>query len=143
MRKELFLFKEILTGGIQYESLSKRKWVLNELSEYPWVGLGAGTATYELYKSLFLKNTADIEPDMEVATSDLLIPLIKNNLGIGFVPEIMSEPLLKDHRLVQIPLSCELPVRKIELVYDKGRGRNAVADELRRYLIIMGEEGIR
>lgn len=129
VKKELFSFREILTGGVQYLNLGKRKWKLEELKDYPWVGLGEGTATYEMYKELFLKNGVDIEPDMEVATSDLLFPLIKNNMGIGFIPESVATLWIKKQQLVQIPLECELPIRKIELVYDKGRVRSAIADE--------------
>lgn len=39
---------------------------------------------------------------MEVATSDLILPLIQNNLGIGFVAEELTAPLLEEGKLVQI-----------------------------------------
>ena len=49
--------------------------------------MGRESATYRLYKDFFIEHGVDYEPDMEVATSDLMLPLIENNFGIGFVPE--------------------------------------------------------
>lgn len=49
---------------------------------------GRGSATYKLYKDFFIKNGIDIV----------------NNMGIGFVPKKMAEPLLEENRLVQIPV---------------------------------------
>lgn len=130
----LLSFYEILAGGRQYQELAQRSWEPAELEQYPWVGLGDGTATYEFYRAFFLKHHADIEPDIQAASSDLLIPLIKHNFGIGLIPERMAQPLLDAQELVQIPLSCRLPERKICLVCDKGRGRSLLAAQLQKYL---------
>lgn len=131
---DLMVFREILVGSMQYNMLCSKRWDLESLKAYPWVGIGAGTVTYEWYKDFFLQNKVDIEPDTEAASTDLLIPLILGNMGIGFVPEIMAMPWLKQQKIVRIPLSCELPDRKICLVTDRGRGRSAVSDELQKYL---------
>lgn len=127
-------FHELLVGGTQYRYLCKEKKGLNQLSECPWVGLGKGTATYDLYKDFFLKHNADMELDMEVATSDLMLPLIQNNLGIGFVPESLALPLLNAKTLVQIPIDCEPPMRSLQLLSDKERGKSMAADTFYKYL---------
>lgn len=138
--KRLTGFREILVGGAQYEKAGSVPWDLQDLTEYPWVGIGAGTATCELYREYFFRQNVNIEPDTEVATSDLLIPLIRAGMGIGFVPERMAQPYLKKGELVQIPLTCELPKREIGLVYDSGRGKSAAAEELRKYLLDQSEK---
>ena len=107
---------------------------LEEIKKYPWIGVGTGSATYELYKNFFIDHKIDVEPDMEVATSDLLIPLIKSNLGIGFVPEKMAMPLVEEGKLVQIPLRSSIPERFIQIVSDKGRARSLAADTFYRFL---------
>ena len=73
---------------------------------------------------------------MEVATSDLLLPLIEKNLGIGFVPKKLAGPLLEEKKLVQIPLNCDIPGRSIQIISDKGRGRSLAADTFYKYCII-------
>lgn len=127
-------FHEILVGGTQYKHLCREKMSLDALMKYPWIGLGKGTATYELYKDFFIKHHVDMELDMEVATSDLLLPLIRNNLGIGFVPESLALPLLQRKTLIQIHTECEIPERSISLISDKGKGKGTAADTFYKYL---------
>lgn len=76
----------------------------------------------------------DIELDMEVATSDLMLPLLENNLGIGFVPEVLARPSLEKGNLVQLPVSCVLPGRSIQIVSDKGRGKSPAAAAFYKYI---------
>lgn len=127
-------FKEVLVAGTQYESLGMTPLELKNLKSYPWVGLGRETATYELYKDFFIRHRVDMELDMEVATSDLMLPLIENNFGIGFVAEGLALPLLKEGRLIQIPVKCDIPQRSIQIVSDRGRGRSLAADTFYKYL---------
>ena len=107
---------------------------LEDIKKYPWIGVGTGSATYELYKNFFIEHKIDVEPDMEVATSDLLIPLIESNLGIGFVPEKMALPYLEEGKLIRIPLRGHIPERSIQIVSDKGRARSLAADMFYRFL---------
>lgn len=127
-------FEEILTGGFQYKNVCSAPLDLKDIKNYSWIGLGRGSATYELYKNFFIAHKIDIEPDMEVATSDLMLPLIENNLGIGFVPEKLALPLIKEKRLVQIHINCSIPKRSLQIVSDKGRGRGLAADTFYKYL---------
>ena len=127
-------FKEILVGGEDYADVAEKKLKLSELHEYSLIGLGSETGTYRFYKNLFEEHQVDYELDMEVATSDLILPLIQNNLGIGFVAEELTAPLLEEGKLVQISPDVEVPARKIQMVWDKGRGRSHAADILCKYL---------
>lgn len=128
-------FREILAGGTQYAELCGKPLELKDMKKYPWIGLGRGSATYHLYKDFFIEHGIDFEPDMEVTTADLMLPLIESNLGIGFVPEQWALPLLEEKKLVRIPLDCEIPKRSIQIVSDKGRGQGLAADTFYRYLI--------
>lgn len=132
--KKLMDFQEILVGGTQYESLGEKKLELERFGEYPWIGLGRGTATYEFYKEFFIRRHIDMELDMEVATSGLMIPMIQNNLGIGFVPQTLAAPLIRKKKLVRIDLDCEIPAREIGAVADRGKGRSRAADIFYQYL---------
>lgn len=131
---KILRFTEILAGGTEYRHLIHTPLALKDLKEYPWVGLGHGTATYELYKIFLTEHQVDLDPDIEVATSDLLLPLIENNLGIGFIPEKLALPLVKEKRLFQIPLACEIPVRFLQIISDQGRGMSLAANMLYEYL---------
>lgn len=127
-------FHEILVGGTKYKDLCQMPLELKDMKNYPWIGLARGTATYELYNDFFFRNNIDISLDMEVATSGLMLPLIENNLGIGFVPKQLALPLLESGRLVQVQIDCAVPKRQIQLVSDKGRGKSFAADTFYNYI---------
>lgn len=127
-------FEEILVGGTDYADIAKKGLSLKELHTYSLIGLGSGTCTYEFYKNLFLENQTDLELDMEVATSDLILPLIQCNLGIGFMAKTLAAPLLQKNELVQIKLDISIPKREIQMVWDKGRGKSRVAEIFCKYL---------
>lgn len=127
-------YEEILVGGLQFENLGEKRLELKDMKQYPWVGMGSASATYHLYKDFFIAHKIGLEPDMQVETSGLMLPLIESNLGIGFVPEKLALPLLEKKRLVQIQLNCEIPKRSIQIALDKGRGRSFAADTFYKYL---------
>ncbi len=135
-------FAEILVGGMRYQDLCKTSLQLKDIRKYPWIGLGRESATYALYKDFFIQHGVDFEPDMEVETSDLMLPLIENNFGIGFVPEKIAAPLIKEGKLVQIPISGDIPGRSIQVVSDRGRGKNFAADTLYKFLKGFSQESI-
>ncbi len=127
-------YEEILVGGTEYAELANAPLELKNIGRYPLIGLGRESATYRFYKEIFLAQGMDLELDMEVATSGLMLPLIEKNLGIGFVPEKLAAPLLKEKKLVRIPLACDIPSRSIHIVSDKGRGKGLAADTLYSFL---------
>lgn len=127
-------FEEVLVGGIQYRNLCETILEPKDMKQYSLIGLGRESATYHLYKSFFIERGVDFEPDMEVATSDLMLPLIENNFGIGFVPQKLALSLLSEKKLVQIPINCPIPKRSIQIVSDKARGKNLAAETLYQYL---------
>lgn len=88
-----------------------------ELSYYPVISLGSGTSTADFYLEEFSKNGCTFNPEIEAATADQIIPLVKHGLGIGFVPE----DFLKSERDVRIINLIEpLATRDIVLVRKKG-----------------------
>lgn len=127
-------FDEILAGGTQYIHLCNTSLELEDICKYPLIGLGRESATYRFYKDVFIKQGIDLEFDMEVATSDLMLPLIEKNLGIGFVPENLAKPLLEEKKLVRIHLNSDIPSRSIQIISDKGRGKSLAANTLYNFL---------
>ena len=84
-----------------------------------------GTASYEYYRKVFYpEQHLDYEPAMEVATADLVIPLLRNNLGVGFVPEPLATPFFENGSLVPLTLNVPLPSRKVNMLWDKGRSQS-------------------
>lgn len=132
--EDLMTFREVPAGGPDYAALSDRSMTLKEFRLHSIIGLGYGTASYEYYRKVFIEQHLDYEPAMEVATADLVIPLLQNNLGVGFVPEPLAAPYFKDGSLVPLALNVPLPSREIKMLWDKSRSQSRATAIFCNYL---------
>lgn len=130
----LMTFREVPAGGSDYAALSNRPMTLKEFRLHSIIGLGYGTASYEYYRKIFIEQHLDYEPAMEVATADLVIPLLQNNLGVGFVPEPLATPFFENGSLVPLTLNVPLPSREVKMLWDKSRSQSRATATLCNYL---------
>lgn len=87
------------------------------------------------YRQFFLENSADLKPDIEAATTDQMMTLVKSELGLAFVPEPMARSSLRRRSIVQLTLREEIPQRSVSLVYDRHRPLNTAAREFQKQLL--------
>ncbi len=127
-------FNEILIGGSQYRYLADSPLSLKRLSELPFICMDKTTGSHKFYRDLFISEGLEMEPDIEVATSDMILPVVENNLGLGFVPEQFASQALSDGRVFKINTDIEIPPRYICMLKDKGRSLSAAADRLAGFL---------
>lgn len=120
-------FQDILVGGRTFEHLTGRAVSLSELKEYSLMGLGRETMTYKLYNRFFMTHGQEFAPDIEVATTDQILLMVKSELGLAFVPEPMTRESLNKEEIVTIQLQEEIPMREICLVYDYQHPLNSAA----------------
>lgn len=120
-------FQDILVGGRTFEHLTGRAVGLSELKEYSLMGLGRETMTYKFYNRFFMTHGQEFAPDIEVATTDQILLMVKSELGLAFVPEPMTRESLKKEEIVTIQLQEEIPMREICLVYDYQHPLNSAA----------------
>ena len=132
----LMPFQEILVGGTTFTALGSQELSLREVKNYPLISLGRETMTYKFYNSVFLSHGLDLSPDTEAATADQILPLVKCELGLAFLPQPMAAPSLLKKEIVQIPLKDEIPERQICLVYDSQHPMGAAARELKNTILL-------
>ena len=131
----LHSFQEILVGGTTFTALGSQELSLKELKNYPLICLGRETMTFQFYNELFYKNGIELLPDTEVATTDQILPLVKNELGLGFVPELMAQEALSKREIVKISLKETIPERNVCMVYDYQHPLNSAAKELKKMIM--------
>lgn len=83
--------QEVAVCGDYFQALTEQPITLTELSDYPLVSLGPRSMTYELYSRWFSEHGLPFTPAIEAATADQILPMVQNNLGVGFVPEAFLE----------------------------------------------------
>lgn len=74
------------------------------------------------------------EPDIEVATADQILPIVKSSMGIGFIAEFMAKEALAKGEIIELPLDDPLPSRSICLVEERNRSLSVAARKLKSYL---------
>lgn len=135
-RKNLRPLREIAVCGEAFSNLvnSENPISFRRIAKKPIVSLGPKTSTYEFYLKLFLEHGASFSSDIEAATADQILPLVRHNLGIGFVPVDFLEDITEDSGIYEIPLKEEIPKRYITLLKKKGRTLSPPAKELERII---------
>lgn len=133
-------FQEVLVGGRTFTALGSQELSLMEVQDYPFICLGKETMTYQFYDQLFLAHGLELKPDTEVATTDQILPLVKYELGLAFLPEPMVSQSIAQHEIVPIPLREEIPEREICMVYDSKRPMSIAAQRLKKILLEDYEE---
>lgn len=126
--------QDILVAGSYFSDLADQVVSLKELQRYPLVCLGRDTKTYELYEELFAKHGLVLRPDIEVATVDQILPMVKYDLGLGFLPEFFAREAIKAGEVYKVQLAEAIPRRTICLVRDGSRPISAAALALERML---------
>lgn len=132
---ELKAINEILIASPKFSNLANKKVHLKDLEQYPLISLAQNTRTYELYNKFYLDHNLEWNPDIEVATSDLILPMVKHNLGLGFIPSEFAIDAINKGEIIEIKLYEKTPQRHICLVQDHHRGLSIAARAMRDMLI--------
>lgn len=111
-------FQEILVGGQTFHSLAAREISCEELQTCPLICLGKETMTFRFYRDLFLSAGLGLRPDIEAATTDQILLLVKCELGVAFLPEPMALEAVRKGEIIRIPLKEKIPTRYVCMVYD-------------------------
>ena len=121
------------------DKLCCKKGYLNgkntDIFDLPYVSNNKNSLTYQFYKDYFASMGINKEPDIEVATSDQILPIVKSGIGIGFISEFLADPALLNNEIEEIALPTPPPKRSICLVEDKNRTLSMAANTFKRYLI--------
>ena len=134
--KILRKYRDILIAGMRFEELKagKEELSLKELVSYPWISLTAETITRRFLNEYFEKNSLTFAPDMELATTDMILPAVRHNLGLGFIPAEFADAELKSGQVFEIKVKEKLPERNIILIYDTEYPQSIAAKEFQKFL---------
>lgn len=136
MWKSVKKFNDIAICSKYFSELKGKEITLKELSDYPLITTGKETQSYKFYSELFLKQGLDFNPEIEASTTDLILPMVKNDLGIGFVPmDFIENNNSKD--LIILNLEKPIPARTIYIVKNPHYASSAAAKALENMIYKM------
>ena len=132
--QRLRTFHDLLVAGPDYAYLTEKKLTYSEIARLPMISLGPDSSTHAFYAQLFAEHGAMLEPDIQTATTDQILPLVCYGLGLAFVPEDFARDAIAQKEVVCLQMETPPPARYISLVKDKSRPLSVAAMELERML---------
>lgn len=104
-----------------------------QMKAYPLIGLGEKTSSFCFYANLFNKMGLSFAPEIEAATADQILPMIKSDLGIGFIPIDFLEKENMEN-LVILNMKPPIPPRNICILRRKDISLSISASELEQLI---------
>ena len=135
LQTELAAFSEVPVCGSAYADWAEETLTLEQLAASPLISLCKGTSTHQLYTDWFQSQGLVFSPDIEAATADQILPMVRANLGIGFVPEHTASEAADDGSITILRLQDRPPERTIVLLKRKDTPLSVAAEKLEQILL--------
>lgn len=108
--------QDILVASPQFEELKGKQFSPALLRDYPFIMMVKGSSTRSHVDKYIMDNSADIKPEIELDSIDMMIEFTKKGLGLSFVVEELVRAVIARGELFQVDLSPAVPSRKFYLV---------------------------
>lgn len=107
---------DIFIANNAFDELKNRIIELKELENYPIICLENNTSTRKYVDDFLRKEGTSLNPEFELATSDLIVQFVQRSLGIGCVVRDFAEKLIEKEELFEISLKTPIPRRSICII---------------------------
>ena len=125
-------FQEVLISSNAYKELKNKTVSLADLTDYPLISLSSQTKTFDFYSKLYEGYGLAYVPDIEAATADQILPMVRSDLGLGFVPEDFITGV---NDIFTIKTTEKIPMREICLIKRKGQLLSMAAKEFEKMML--------
>lgn len=137
--KRVRKIKDIFVAGSRFGHLKNKIMDYKDLKDFPIISLEQNTSTRK-YVDEFLKDIQVIlNPEFELATSDMIVKFAMRNLGIGCVVKDFAQEAIKSEKLFELQFSRSIPERSICIVYSRHNPISKAAGKLLEILSIQQE----
>ena len=128
------VIEDIFVAGPNFEEMKNQIIDLLTLENLPIICLEKNTSTRK-YVDIFLQsNNVVLNPEFELATSDLIVQFAERNLGVGCVVRNFAEKSLINGNLFELKLENPLPPRNICVITDD---KNAISQAGKKLVDIL------
>lgn len=111
--------EDIFVAGRRYTQLKNHMTDFKELLDYPIISLEKNTSTRRYMDELLAQNGVILNPEFELATSNMIVQFALRNLGVGCVVRDFAKAEIESGRLFEIRFNKMIPKREICVVTNK------------------------
>lgn len=103
--------EDVFVAGRKFIQYKNRMLDLKELEKMPIICLEGITSTRSYIDTFLQNNNVVIQPEFELATSDMIVQFALRNLGVGCVVRDFAREYLEDGRLFELRFNRIIPRR--------------------------------
>ena len=119
--------EDVFVAGRKFIQYKNRMLDLQELENMPIIYLEGITSTRSYMDAFLDKNDVHIQPEFELATSDMIVQFALRNLGVGCVVRDFAKAYLEDGRLFELRFNKIIPKRHFCVVTNPKNPLSAAA----------------
>ena len=129
--------EDIFVAGRKFIGYKNRTLDLQELENMPLILLEKETSTRKYMDEFLAGNGVVINPEFELATSDMIVQFTQRNLGVGCVVRDFAKEELDKGELFELRFNTMIPKRQFAIVTKEGAVLSSAAAGL---LAVMNQE---
>ena len=127
--------EDVFVAGRRFISYKNKMLDFKELEKLPLICLEKDTSTRRYVDNFLAGNGVSIQPEFELATSDMIVQFVRRNLGVGCVVKDFAREAVESGQLFELRFNRMLPKRQFCVVRNTKVPMNTAAKML---LQIMG-----
>lgn len=126
--------EDIFIAGKDFAHLKGTPLSYQMLAKLPFICLERNTSTRKNLDQMLARQDITLQPEFELATSDMIVQFTVRNLGIGYVMSEFARDYLRQGLLFQLQLPDPCPKRQFCIVTDKHTRLSSAASKLLQIL---------
>ena len=111
--------QDIFVAGSRFAQLQGKKLEWKQLEQLPVVCLEKGTSTRSYVDGFLKEQNVAVQPEIELATSDMIVQFALKNLGVACVVKDFAEEYLERGELFELEFDQPIPERPMYLAVNK------------------------
>jgi len=128
--KEVQTIEDVFVVGNRFEYLKNNKMEYKDLEKLPIICLERNTSTRAYIDEHLKTNGVVLEPEFELATSDIIVQFTLRNLGIGSVVRNFAEKYIDSGELFELKFQKQIPKRNFCIITSDKNPISTAAKEL-------------
>ena len=110
--------EDVFIAGRRFIQHKNKTLDLKDLESLPLIQLEGNTSTGKYMEAYLAENGVKINPEFELATSDMIVQFVVRNLGIGCVVKDFAKKEIDSGRLFELRFNKMIPKRNFCVVSD-------------------------
>lgn len=108
--------QDIFIAGEEFSDLAGQPLKPEDLSRYPLICISPASGSRAHYDHYFAAHNLTLLPEFNLSTSDLILPFVKRNLGIGILPSYFAEESIRSGQVTALDVIPPIPPRNIQVL---------------------------